>query len=304
MTLPSSPPRSAPRVHEVQVDDGLSLYVRDWGPVDGAPIIHHHGMPSCSLSIPGGWDGPDEAGVRLISFDRPGYGHSVARSGRRIGDAGRWTQCIADTLGLDRFSLFGVSAGAPHAVAAAAAMGERVHKLCILNGVGPDELPGFDPAAAMLPETRQEIACARAGDAPLRTFIDALLKEADPMEPWFKHLSPSDVELMGRRDVQVEDAAVYAESMRLGHNGWVDDDLALFHYPWGCDLAAVTAQVLLLYGLDDVLVPANHADAWVMALGHGQLVKIADAGHWLRDFEPDVLRWLAEPSGDPAHLAL
>jgi pimeloyl-ACP methyl ester carboxylesterase len=288
----------------VAVDDGLALFVRDWGPLDGAPVIHHHGMPSCSLSVPGGWQAPDDAGVRLVAFDRPGYGRTPARAGRQVGDAALWTQRVADDLGLGTFSMFGMSGGAPHAAAAAAALGERVHKLCLVNGVGPDELPGFDPASEMLPETRQEIACARAGRADLHRFIDALLAETEPMEPWFKQLPPSDVELLGRREVQVEDAAVYAESMGPGRDGWLDDDLALFHYPWGCDLAAVTAQVLLLYGMDDVLVPANHGDAWAMALGHGQLVKVADAGHWLRDVEPDALRWLADPSGAPARFSL
>jgi len=303
MSTPHTQPRPTPRTHEVVVDDELTLFVRDWGPLDGAPIIHHHGMPSCSLSVPGGWSCPDDDHVRLIGFDRPGYGRSPARAGRRVGDAAQWTRLIADALGLDRFSLFGMSAGAPHAAAAAASLGERVHKLCLVNGLGPDELPGFDPASEMLPESRQEIACARAGRAVLQRFIDALLVEPEPMEPWFKRLSASDIELLGRREVQVEDAAVYDETMRAGRDGWLDDDLALFHYPWGCDPAAVTAQALLLHGMEDVLVPSNHADAWIVALGHGQLIKLPHAGHWLRDHEPDALRWLADPSDAPARLS-
>lgn len=51
------------------------------------------------------------------------------------------------------------------------------------------------------------------------------------------------------------------ETLRQGVAGWLQDDLALFQRPWGCDLAAVTAQTLLLYGVDDVVVPASHGDA-------------------------------------------
>lgn len=303
MTLSDATVSPAPRTHEVGVEDGVTLYVRDWGPAAGVPIIHHHAMPGCSLSVPGGWAAADEAGVRVISFDRPGYGRSGARSGRRVADAAHWTRQIADSLGIDEFCIFGTGAGAAHAAAAAAGLGERVRKMALATALGPDELPGFDPAAAMIAETRHEIACARAGEVVLRDFLDVLMQRDDPLEPWFEQLAASDVEMLGRREVQVEDAAAYAESMSSGREGWIDDDLALFHHRWGCDFGAVTAQTLLLYGLDDVLVPSSHGDAWLLALGHGQLVKLPETGHWLRDYEPDVLRWLADPADEPARIS-
>ena len=222
---------------------------------------------------------------------------------RRVADAAAWSEQIADQLGFDQFSLLGTGAGAPHAVAAAAALGERVPKLCLINGLGPDELPGFDPATGMTEETRQEIACARAGEPVLRRFIDTVMQHDDPLEPWFEHLGSTDVEILGRREVQLEEAAAYAESMDSSVEGWVADDLALFHHSWGCDFSFVTAQTLVVNGLEDVFVPANHGDAWALALGHGQLIKLPEAGHWLRDYERDVLRWLASQGNEPVRLS-
>ena len=66
--------------------------------------------------------------------------------------------------------------------------------------------------------------------------------------------------------------------MRAGLDGWIEDDLALFRYSWGCDFSAITAQTVLLHGLDDVFIPANHGDAWKLVLGHGQLVKLPERG--------------------------
>jgi pimeloyl-ACP methyl ester carboxylesterase len=304
MPSPSTTVPPVARTHEIASPDGASLFVRDWGPVDGTPIVHHHGMPGCSLSVPGGWDAAKQVGVRVISIDRPGYGRSARRPGRRVADAAEWTGRVADALDLDRFSLFGMGAGAAHAAAAAAALGERVRKLCLAAALGPDELPGFDPANEMIAMTRHEIACARAGESVLRTFLEPLMALTEPLEPWLEDLPACDVEVLGRREVQVEDAASYEESMASGLDGWVDDDLALFHREWGCDFAAVTSRTLLLYGLDDVLVPANHGDAWRLVLGHGQLVKVPEAGHWLRDFEPEVLDWLASPADEPARLTM
>jgi pimeloyl-ACP methyl ester carboxylesterase len=304
MTLSDATISPERRAYELTVESGATLFVRDWGPADGPPVIHHHGMPGCSLNVPGGWTAADEVGVRVISFDRPGYGRSGRHPGRTVAEAARWTQQIADTLDLEHVAILGTGAGAPHAAAAAAVLGERVRKLCLANGLGPDELPGFDPAPAMMPETRHEIACARAGEAALLGYLEVLMQRADPLEPWLQGLAAVDVELLARREVQVEDAAAYAESMYSGLEGWVEDDLALWHHAWGCDFGAVTARTLLLYGLDDVLVPSSHGDAWLLALGHGQLVKLPEAGHWLRDYEPSVLRWLGDPGDAPARPSL
>lgn len=302
MTISEAAPSPSPRVHEVSSLSGLSLHVRDWGPVDGFPVIHHHGTPGSSLSVPGGWHAPAEIGVRVITFDRPGYGLSQAEPGRRVANAAEWAQAVADALGLDTFSLLGTAGGAPHAAAAAALLGSRVHKLCLVAGLGPDELPGFDPAAGALQETRHEIACARAGEGLLRPFIAALTDRRDPLGDWLAHLPAADVEILGRREVRVEDQAGHDESFRQDAEGWIDDDLALFHHSWGCDLAGVVAPTVLLHGSDDVLISAAHADAYRMALGHGQLVKLPNAGHWLRDYEPEALRWLADSGTAPLQI--
>ena len=44
------------------VGEGETLLVRDWGPLDGPPVVFHHAMPACSLTVPGGWGAADEAG--------------------------------------------------------------------------------------------------------------------------------------------------------------------------------------------------------------------------------------------------
>jgi pimeloyl-ACP methyl ester carboxylesterase len=300
MTLTEHLAAPGHRTHQVVADGGVELLVRDWGPVDGAAVIYHHATPGSSLSVPGGWNAPDELGIRVVTFDRPGYGGSHDAPGRTVSDAAGWTRAIADALGIARFTLLGAGGGGPHAAAAAAVLGEQVSKLAVVAGVGPDEMPGFDPAAGTMPATRTEIAFARAGEALLRSHMSEVLARPDPLEVWFAHLPPSDVEIIGRGEVRLEHQTGQIEESRQGGDGWIQDDLAMFHRRWGCDLATVTAQTLLLYGAEDALLPSAHGDAYRMALGHGQLVKVPDAGHFLRDYEPDVLRWLVSPNHEPA----
>ena len=80
--------------------------------------------------------------------------------------------------------------------------------------------------------------------------------------------------------------------------GWIEDDLAFFNRSWGVDLTAITAPTLLLYGGADAFVPHAHGDAMLEAIGHGQLVKVPEGGHYMRDHEPAVLRWLVSDGGD------
>ena len=77
--------------------------------------------------------------IRLIAFDRPGWGESDPLRGRRLSDWPRDIATAADRLGCARFNLVGVSGGAPFALACAAALPDRVDGTVIICGLGPVE---------------------------------------------------------------------------------------------------------------------------------------------------------------------
>ncbi|MGD9958322.1 alpha/beta fold hydrolase [Nocardioides sp.] len=296
MTDISTLPRHTELV--VEVSTGDTLFVRDFGPPDAPAVIYHHGTPSSSLEIPGGWGGVPP-GVRLVTFDRPGYGDSPNRPGRLVGDAGAWSAAIADALGIDRFAVMGTSGGGPHVAAAAATLGDRITRSCVSVGLGPAGLPGFDWEPGMPAETVDEMRRARTGESSLRPFIEELMGRDDPLAEWMEQLPPSDQEILGRPEVVPEEEANTERALGGGWEGWLEDDLAFFHRAWGVDLADTTAETLLLYGAADVLVPAAHGDAMRTAIGHGVVVKVPGAGHWMRDVEPAVLRWLTAGDDRP-----
>lgn len=288
-----------PEHREIMIssEDG-DLLVRDWGP-EGLPVVmHHHGTPSSGSSIPAGWAAVGSSGVRLVTFDRPGYGRSANRPGRRIADAATCSEQIADALGIGEFAVMGTSGGGPHAAATAALLRDRITRLCVSVGLGPVELPGFDASEGMLVETKDEIAAARAGESVLRSYIDGYMALDEPLDAWLRQLPASDVEILGRADVVEESAIEDLESMGEGIEGWLEDDMAIFARPWGCDLTQISARTVLLYGEVDVLVPASHGPAFRQAIGHGQVVVAPDTGHWMRNHEPAVLRWLGGLDGE------
>jgi pimeloyl-ACP methyl ester carboxylesterase len=69
----------------VRTPDGRTLAVEDAGDPAGRPVLVHEGTP-CSRHLYGPWVA-DAAGrgLRLIGYDRPGYGGSTPQSERFSG---------------------------------------------------------------------------------------------------------------------------------------------------------------------------------------------------------------------------
>src|SRR4051812_3630131 len=101
----------------IRTADGRTIAVARWGPSGGVPVIAHHGTPMCRLDLPGSAEMLDELGVDLVTFDRAGYGRSTPLGGRSVAAAAADTAAVADAMGIDRFAVYGVSGGGPHALA-------------------------------------------------------------------------------------------------------------------------------------------------------------------------------------------
>src|SRR5579863_97564 len=128
-------------MQEMSAPDGRRLAVDSWGATDGKPIFLLHGTP-------GSRNGPKprasvlyRLGVRLISYDRPGYGGSERQKGRKVADAAWDVLAIADSLGIKKFGVVGRSGGGPHALACAALLGDRVTAVAALVSAAPPDAP-------------------------------------------------------------------------------------------------------------------------------------------------------------------
>src|SRR5215471_7561770 len=113
-------------MRELDVDrGGRVLRVRDAGDPDGTVVMYFHGTPTSRLDVAFADDLAAERGVRLVSFDRPGYGGSTpAPFG--LASVAADAHAIADELGVAQFAVLGLSGGGPGALAAATIPGGRV----------------------------------------------------------------------------------------------------------------------------------------------------------------------------------
>lgn len=142
--------------------------------------MYFHGTPGSRLDLCFGEQLAAERGVRLVSFDRPGYGGSTAAP-FGVASIGADAHAIADGLGVDRFATLGWSGGGPGALAAAAVPGGRVTRVGIASGVAPFQLvPGaldsFDDndraALSLLPD--DPVAAASAFAAAFEPLVEVL----------------------------------------------------------------------------------------------------------------------------------
>jgi pimeloyl-ACP methyl ester carboxylesterase len=275
-------------MREVITGGGRVLAVEEWGVPGGTPVFYAHGTPMSRLARY-----PDDRlfadlGVRLITYDRPGFGQSTANPGRRVVDAADDIAAIADACALDRFPIFGVSGGGPHALAFAARHPDRVTRVATLASPAPIDAAGLDWTAGMMPGNRESAAAARRGRDALAAHL------ATTGSGGIGTLLPAaEQAVLARPEVSRMLATAYAEAIRPGLGGWIDDEVALFGLPWGFDPATVAAPARLWHGDLDTVIPVAHAVWLAGRMPTATLVRgtgSAHAGHF--DATPDILRWL------------
>jgi pimeloyl-ACP methyl ester carboxylesterase len=285
------------RRREVRTRDGRLLAVIDSGDPTGELVLVHHGTPG-SNTLASWWvDDAVARGIRLVGFDRPGYGGSDRNPGRTVADVAGDVTAIADALGAGRFRSWGVSGGGPHALACAALLPDRVSSAAALASVAPYAAEGLDWLAGMGQDNIDEFGAAAEGEQQLRTYLAAAREgflAAGPQgmaEEMRSLLPPADLAVLTGEGLQF----VYGwmtSGLRNSYEGWLDDDLA-FVVRWGFDLGGIEIPTLLLQGRQDLMVPYAHAD-WLSkqipgveprpSEEHGHLSLLADIGpvhEWL-----------------------
>lgn len=270
----------------VEISDGRTLAYAQIGDPDGTPVFVLHGTPGSRLS--GRHPDPSRvagAGLRVITYDRPGYGRSTRHRGRAVVDCVADIAAIADALGLERFVVTGGSGGGPHALAAAARLPQRVIRAEGNVSSAPYDAPGLDWFAGMDPENIKEFGWALEGE---ETLVRELQRKADEMLNRLNEDPASvldDFELSDADQAVLRDAIVRErirtstrEALARGVWGWVDDDLA-FVKPWGFDVSEIRVPVQVRYGVGDVLVPAGHGEWLARHVPNADVIVDHQAGH-------------------------
>lgn len=233
----------------LKLRDGRSLAYTEHGDFAGKPVFFFHGNPGSRLMRHPDESIPRSVGARVITPDRPGYGLSDYLPGRRLVDFPDDVAQLADALGLERFAVFGVSAGGPYAAACAWKLPQRVTGAAVVSGPAPfdreDAYEGLGAAytamfrAARWPAWLLRFALGRQTRAALRDPDKAL---AGTLE----RLSPDDRTLLSHPALRAQVMNYRAEAARRGVRGMVREAQILIR-PWGFRLEDIQPEVHLWY---------------------------------------------------------
>jgi pimeloyl-ACP methyl ester carboxylesterase len=289
--------------HTVRAADGRRLSTQVSGDPDGSPIFLLHGTPGSRLGPRPRGAVLHRLGVRLISFDRPGYGGSDRLPGRRVADVAADVLAIADAYRLGKFAVVGRSGGGPHALACAALLPDRMTRAAVLVGLAPRGAYGLDWFDGMAQSNVLEFTAAANGyegiAARLTAAADSIrANPASLLARLQAELPDSDRRVVADRGIRLMLLQTYAEALRNSAYGWIDDAARILH-ALGIRLRDRHHSCpVLAWGGRRVL--AGQPCRWLAdKIPNATAVVQAGAAHFgALDVLPDILRWLS--AGRPA----
>jgi pimeloyl-ACP methyl ester carboxylesterase len=276
----------AEREGAIMTPDGRRLAYTEWGPADGSVVLLFHGMPGSRLLCPD-VEATGRRRIRLVGVDRPGYGESSPKPGRRIVDWADDARSLLDNLAVPVASVVGWSSGGPYALACAATLGERIRSVAVVAGDAPlDAVPGaFEALPTPVQELIARVRVDPTGDARAAVAARCAWYAEDPLSIIASadaHAAPDDPDATARRrpDVAETLAAMFTEGARQGTAGYVDDWIATV-LPWGFRLADVACPVAIWWGDRDPLTPKADTEHLASAVPGARLKIVPGEGHSL-----------------------
>ncbi|HXL89009.1 MAG TPA: alpha/beta fold hydrolase [Streptosporangiaceae bacterium] len=283
----------------IDTPDGRVLAVEDHGDSAGQPVLVHTGTPNSRLLYGPNVQDAIERGLRLISYDRPGYGGSSPQPGRTVADCAGDVRAICAALGIDRLAMWGISGGGPHVLACAALLPDLVTAAASLASPAPYGADGLDffegmgelnadgARLVLADETAARAQTDKDREESLATSADDLASELESL------LTPTDAAVLSGELAEYLTFSA-KDGLAPGSQGWWDDNRCLIQ-PWGFDPADITVPLLLLHGRQDMFVPFGHGE-WLVAHIPGVEARLLDDdGHLtlLKNRVPEVHAWLA-----------
>lgn len=272
----------AEKQYPIKLEDGRTLFCMELGKASGEAVIYCHGYPGSRLEARLAEQAVKRLGLRLIAADRPGFGQSSFQAGRTIADWPGDIKQLADKLGLERFSLVGVSGGGPYALACAASMPDRLNEVALVAALAP--MSGGKPISEMVAFNRMMLGLGARFPALARLTVRL-------MTHWFRKHPESLFRQMltdsPEADKQVMQDPVYKaiwlaslnEALGQGGRG-VAWELPLLARPWNVNLQQIRIPFRIWHGSSDRVVPVSMAEYLAGSLVHTKLHYLEGEGHF------------------------
>ncbi len=269
--------------YTIKLKDGRNLGYIECGDPSGKPVFFFHGWPGSRYSGKETDEAAKKIGVRIISIDRPGIGLSDYQENRQLLDWPNDVVELADYLGINNFSLMGVSGGGPYVVACAYKIPQLIIKAGIVVGLAPVDVKGNLDGMSFQ---------GRAGWANYHRFpmLRTLGSLGAAIEFKYFPALGSLIAFPTKQDKDLYNEAVknkaYEESgvkeaFRQGIKG-PTEELRVYTDDWGFKVKDIKVKVYLWYGAKDKCVSLNMAKYYKSQIPNSKLFIDPDGGHLSR----------------------
>lgn len=267
----------------IAVGEDRQIGFAEFGNPQGRAVFWLHGTPGARRQI------PTEArsfaarkNIRLIGIDRPGIGSSTPHQYENVLGFTDDLRTIADTLGINRFAVIGLSGGGPYTLATAAAMPDRVVMAAVLGGVAP--LIGEDGISSGLMELAKIVRpIIEVADTPIRWVAGSLIKLIGPFGSpaldLYARISPDgDRNLLSRPEFK----AMFLDDLLNGSRKQLAApfaDIVVFARDWGFRLEDIKVPVRWWHGDADHIVPYAHGQHAVARIADAEMYTLPGESH-------------------------
>lgn len=263
--------------------DGRALSYAEFGDPQGRPLFYFHGFPGSRLEASLSDEDALKSGVRIIAPDRPGIGRSDQKQSRAIADWPDDITELADTLGIDKFAVLGVSGGGPYACACGWKIPERLTCIGLVCALGP----AHSPELVSLMHARTRLILRIASQAPsvaafaARHVLGPYLRRRPQDVLWLLSLSgpAADRRILAQEDIMRTFVTAITEAFAQGSHG-VTDELLLLSSRWGFSPQDIPTPVQLWHGEADCTVPVCFGKRYSQHLPHCNARFLPDEGHF------------------------
>ncbi|MGX7730934.1 alpha/beta fold hydrolase [Rhodococcus sp. 2H158] len=267
----------------VAVGGGRRIGFAEFGSAQGRAVFWLHGTPGARRQIPiEARSYAEREHVRLIGVDRPGIGSSSPHRYENVLAFADDLRIVADTLGVDRMAVVGLSGGGPYTLAAAHAMPERVVAAAVLGGVAP--VVGPDAISSALMRFGRMVApVLTVWGVPIGMGVASMARVvrpfASPLIDLYGWFSPeADRQLLARPEFK----AMFLDDLLNGSRKQMAApfaDVVVFARDWGFRLEDVKVPVRWWHGDTDHIVPMEHGLHVVGRLPDAQFHHLAGESH-------------------------